>query len=58
MDQNFQAIQEAIERGELNAKIELVVTDKPNAYVVKRAEKFGIPVFAFSPKDYAIKSYI
>lgn len=53
---NFQAIQESIERGELNANIEVVVTDKPNAYVVKRAEKFGIPVFAFSPKDYASKA--
>lgn len=53
---NFQAIQESIERGELNAKVELVVTDKPNAYVVKRAEQFGIPVFAFSPKDYESKA--
>lgn len=52
---NFQAIQEAIESGELKAKIELVVTDKPNAYVVTRAENFGIPVFAFSPKSYASK---
>ena len=53
---NFQAIQESIEGGELDAKIELVVTDKPNAYVVKRAEKFGIPVFAFSPKEYGSKA--
>lgn len=53
---NFQAIQESIERGELDASIEIVVTDKPNAYVIKRAEKFGIPVFAFSPKDYDSKA--
>ena len=52
---NFQAIQEAIESGELDAKIELVVTDKPSAYVVSRAEKLGITVFAFSPKSYASK---
>lgn len=53
---NFQAIQESIERGELDAKIELLVTDKPNAYVVKRAENFNIPVFAFSPKNYESKA--
>lgn len=39
---NFQAIQEAIERGELHAKVALVVTDKPGAFVVTRAENFGI----------------
>lgn len=53
---NFQAIQESIDRGELDAKIELVVTDQPNAYVVKRAENFGIPVFAITPKDYNSKA--
>lgn len=53
---NFQAIQESILRGELNAKIELVVTDKPNAFVVNRAENFNIPVFAFTPKSYETKA--
>lgn len=52
---NFQAIQEAIDNGELNAKVELVVTDKPNAFVVTRAKNLGIPVFAFSPKEYESK---
>jgi len=52
---NFQAIQEAIERGELNAKIELVVTDKPGAYVVERAKAKSIPVLALSPKDFGSK---
>ncbi|QTB22065.1 phosphoribosylglycinamide formyltransferase [Lysinibacillus sphaericus] len=53
---NFQAIQEAIERKELHAKIELVVTDKPGAYVVTRAEHLGIPVLALNPKDFASKA--
>ncbi|WP_068986385.1 phosphoribosylglycinamide formyltransferase [Lysinibacillus xylanilyticus] len=53
---NFQAIQEAIERGELNAKVELVVTDKPNAFVVTRAKNFNIPVLALSPKEFASKA--
>jgi len=52
---NFQAIQEAIVRGELNVKVELVVTDKPEAFVVTRANQFGIPVHAFSAKSYTSK---
>ncbi|MBK3497369.1 phosphoribosylglycinamide formyltransferase [Viridibacillus sp. YIM B01967] len=52
---NFQAIQEAIERGEINAKIELVVTDKPGAYVVERAKVKNIPVAALSPKNFDSK---
>jgi len=52
---NFQAIQEAIELGELKAEIALMVTDKPKAFVVQRAEKAGIPIFAFNPKDYPSK---
>ncbi|HWL13793.1 MAG TPA: phosphoribosylglycinamide formyltransferase [Ureibacillus sp.] len=53
---NFQAIQEAIDRGELDAQIEIVVTDKPNAFVVKRAESFNIPVFSFVAKHYGTKA--
>lgn len=53
---NFQAIQEAIERGELHAKVELVVTDKPGAFVVTRAENFSIPVLALNPKEFASKA--
>ncbi|MFE3575722.1 phosphoribosylglycinamide formyltransferase [Lysinibacillus sp. NPDC059133] len=53
---NFQAIQEAIERGELHAKIELVVTDKPSAFVVTRAENYSIPVLALSPKEFSSKA--
>jgi phosphoribosylglycinamide formyltransferase-1 len=52
---NFQAIQNAIENGQLRAKIELVVTDHPNAYVIKRAEEKGIPVLTLSPKDFHTK---
>ncbi len=53
---NFQAIQEAILRGDLDAKVELVVTDKPNALVVTRAENFDIPVHAFLAKNYESKT--
>ncbi|AWE08847.1 phosphoribosylglycinamide formyltransferase [Lysinibacillus sp. 2017] len=53
---NFQAIQEAIERGELNASIELVITDKPGAYVVTRAGNFGIEVLELAPKSFETKA--
>lgn len=53
---NFEAIAQACADGRLNAEIVLLVCDKPEAYVVKRAEKFNIPVFAFRPKDYASKA--
>lgn len=53
---NFQAIQEAIERGELNAQIKLVITDKPGAFVVTRANNLGIPVVELAPKTFADKA--
>ncbi|AOM83960.1 Phosphoribosylglycinamide formyltransferase [Salisediminibacterium beveridgei] len=49
---NFQAIVDAVANGELDAKIGLLVCDKPEAYVVERAEKAGVPVFSFNPKAY------
>ena len=53
---NFQALQESIERGELAASVELVVTDKPGAYVVTRADQFGIPVLELAPKMFGSKA--
>ncbi len=52
---NFAAIEEACQKGELNAEIVLMVTNKPEAYVVKRAEQAGIPVAAFQPKQFDTK---
>jgi len=39
---DLQSIIDAIERGELNAKIEVVITDKPQVQALDRAEKAGI----------------
>ncbi len=50
---NFEAIVEACERGEIAARVALVVCDKPTAYVVERAAHHNVECFAFSPKDYA-----
>ncbi|MEK5068389.1 phosphoribosylglycinamide formyltransferase [Sporosarcina sp. FSL K6-1508] len=52
---NFAAIEEACSTGELNAEIVLMVTNKPEAFVVERAEKSSIPVAAFRPKDFETK---
>ncbi|WP_107838106.1 phosphoribosylglycinamide formyltransferase [Metasolibacillus meyeri] len=54
---NFQAIAESIIRGELNAKIELVITDKPGAFVVTRAKELGIPVLELAPKAFESKAH-
>ena len=52
---NFEAIADAVEAGQLNAEITLVVVDKPGAPVIEKAQKRGIDVFAFNPKDYPSK---
>lgn len=49
---NFQALAEAIAEGRLHAELNLLVCDKPNAPVVERAAKAGVPAFTFRPKDY------
>ncbi len=49
---NFQALAEAIRDKSIPARIELVVCDKPSAYVLERAKTFGIETFVFRPKDY------
>ena len=53
---NFEAIAAACDRGEIDAKVVLMVCDKPAAKVVERAKNHGVEVFAFSPKDYASKA--
>ena len=53
---NFEAIALAAQTGVLNAKISLLVCDRPNAYVITRAERLGIPAFSFSPSQYAGKA--
>lgn len=52
---NFQALYEATQDGRLDADIVLVVTDKPSAFVLERAEQSGVPAFSFTPREYASK---
>ena len=50
---NLQAILDAMDRGEItNAGVEVVISNNPGAYALKRAEKHNIPALCLSPKSY------
>jgi phosphoribosylglycinamide formyltransferase, formyltetrahydrofolate-dependent len=53
---NFVAIAKACASGELDARVAVMVCDKPGAAVIERAKEFGIETFVFSPKSYASKA--
>ena len=51
---NLQAILDAADSGEItNTEIVGVISNKQDAYALKRAENAGIPAICVSPKDYA-----
>ena len=54
---NFQAIVDAVNDGTIPARIALLVCDKPDAYVLQRAEKEGITTFVFEPKKFVSKAH-
>lgn len=49
---DLQSIIDAIESGYLNVKIEAVISDKEDAYGIKRAERHGIKTYIFDRKTY------
>lgn len=49
---NFEAIVTAVQRGELNLDVALLFCDQPRAFVMERAEGYGIPIATFTPKDF------
>lgn len=49
---NFQSIIDNIESGYLDAKIAVLVTDKPKAFAVERAKKHKIERLVIKPKDF------
>ena len=53
---NFEAIAQACADGRLDASVVLMVCDNPDAPVIERAGRFGIPSFVFSPKSYGSKA--
>lgn len=52
---NFQAIIDAIQKGQLNAEVALLICDKPNAFAIERANRHNIKVFQFNPKNFQTK---
>ena len=53
---NFVAIAKACAAGVINARVALLVCDKPAAPVVDRARELGVETFVFSAKDYPSKA--
>lgn len=53
---NLQAIIGAVADGKIkNTEIALVISNKPGAFALERAEKSNIPAVCINPKDYADK---
>jgi len=50
---NLQAIIDAIERKEIPAKIEVVISDNPDAFALQRARKHGIPCQVVEGKSFS-----
>lgn len=49
---NLQAIFEAIERGELQARVRLVIASKVNVPALRLAEERGVPTRVIAPRQY------
>jgi phosphoribosylglycinamide formyltransferase-1 len=53
---NYETIENAfLDQDSEGCCVSLLVCDNPDAYVLKRAEKFGRKTFVFNPKDYKNK---
>jgi len=50
---NLQAVMDAIDKGSIPARINLVLSDRPNAYGLIRAQKSGIPAYCINRRDFA-----
>jgi phosphoribosylglycinamide formyltransferase 1 len=53
---NFQSIIDEIEAGSLNASINLLITDNPDAYAIERAKKQSIKYLYLNPHDFKSKN--
>lgn len=49
---NLQAILDAIETGEINGSVAVVISSNAEAYGLERAKKYGVPVLVAALKDY------
>ncbi|MCE5195318.1 MAG: phosphoribosylglycinamide formyltransferase [Nitrospiraceae bacterium] len=53
---NFQAIIDSIKKGAVKAKIKILITDVPSAYVVERAKKHSIDHLYLNPAAFETKN--
>ena len=49
---NLQAIIDAIEQNNLHAQVRIVISNKPDAYGLTRAQSHGLPIAIISHKDF------
>jgi phosphoribosylglycinamide formyltransferase-1 len=49
---NFEAVAQAIENGQLNAEIQVLIYNNPDAYAAVRADKWKIPAVLINHRDY------
>ena len=49
---NFEAVAQAIENGQLNAQIQVLIYNNPDAYAAVRADKLKIPALLINHRDY------
>ncbi len=50
---NFEAIVQAVQSGQLDAEVPIVIYNNPQAAVVDRAARLGIPAVCLNHRDYA-----
>ena len=53
---NLQAIIDASEKGEIEAEVAVVISDRADAYALERAKKHGIPNLHIDPKSFKDKA--
>lgn len=53
---NLQAIIDALEKGDILAKVVVVISNNPKAYGLERAKKHNIPTAVFDPKAFLDKN--
>ena len=49
---NFEAVAQAIKDGQLNAQIQVLIYNNPDAYAAVRAAKWGVPAVLLNHRDY------
>lgn len=49
---NFEAVAQAIARQELNAQIQVLIYNNPDAYAAERAKRWGIPAVLLNHRDF------